>query len=423
MAPMLSSGAHTLFRPVLTPSKPATTVTLNDFVKGHTAGYDVLRLRSHQSHCNRSSFRSNSPKMDKKPISGPLTLSVEQQKFLADNNYLYAQDSNAYLLLPKLSAVDNNIAVTNLVLDSPPTQLQLDRCVNSAIIVHRVWDEKLARFRNISNTETDTKLYEQLVAYQRYRSEKQDDFVLLLQLSYSSKYQVHCSTGYILGSTFYKHKLTVAGKYVKGNFSDFDQADYKNLCADPSYEVVYSDPNNNSDNYIIHQNIVTRHWHQAIAHFNTDTMTMSMLTQSDIDLCKRLYYDIDHTVMNTLGITYHCLVTQELNGINYDGYDSDPYDEVDVATSSQLNVFIFVPYASQVPADIKACLDGYLATLSPYTEDGFKPTVKHDTRPTRPRSINTYRYLLTSYEVVNPTGAWLDLDYVSKLENVVHLNI
>ena len=373
MAPVPSSDAtcwrqHNMFRPVLATSTPVTTVTINDFVKGHTAGYNVLRLRSHQSHGNRSTFRSNSPKADKKPISGPLTLSVEQQKFLADNDYLYAQDSNAYLLLPKLSDVINDINSDSN--SGPPIQLQLDRCVNSATIVHRVWDEKLARFRNINNT--DTKLYEQLLAYQRYRDEKQDKLILLLQIS---KYQVHCPTGYILGSIFYKDKLTVAGKYVNGDFSTLDQADYKNLCADPSYEVVYNDPNNSDNKYIIRQNIVTRHWHQAIAHFNTNTMTMSMLTQSDIDLCKRLYYDIDHTVMNTLGITYHCLVTQELEGVNYDGYDSDPYDELDVTTSNQLNVFIFVPYVSQVPTDTKACLNSYLATLSPYTENGSKPTV------------------------------------------------
>ena len=125
----------------------------------------------------------------------------------------------------------------------------------------------------------------------------------------NTKYQVHCSTGYVLGGGITREILTVAGKHVNGNFTGLDQSDYAKLCNNPGYKVVYIDPITGEE-YLIYLNIVTRRRNVAIAGFNTDNMTMTMLTLLEIDLCKRLHYTIDHSFMDTVGITYHCIVTQ-----------------------------------------------------------------------------------------------------------------
>lgn len=324
--------------------------------------------------------------------------------------------------------------------------------MNSAIIVRQVWDDRLSRFRNIH--ETDIALYETLVAYQHHREQKWLDQansqsnsrsngqrctrlekpVIIMQLSSPTKCQVHCSTGLVLGSIFQRHLLTVSAKYVGGKISKLEQADYAKLCNDVNYAVVHTVANSHSvngiinnndsdDKYTIHMNIVTRHWHQAVAHFETDTMSMTVLMPIDIAVCNSLHYSFDHSFMNTPGITYHCRVTQHLEGINYDGYDSDPYDEVEVSTSNQLNVFMFAAYATAPPTDLKSYLIEKLLVLSPHSESTGTPTVVNDTRPSHPRDISRFHYTLNSYSVINPTGPRIDQAQLAGLTNIIQLNL
>jgi len=94
-----------------------------------------------------------------------------------------------------------------------------------------------------------------------------------------------------------------------------------------------------------------------------------------------------------------------------------------VVTSNRLNILIFVPHAKEVPNNIKEILTSRLAELSPRSEAYFDNEIVRDKRPSHPRSIDNYRYLLDHYQVANSTGAWVSSDYLSQLDNLIRLNI
>jgi len=203
--------------------------------------------------------------------------------------------------------------------------------------------------------------------------------------SFYDFYENHGSNYYIVDATVDNGKLVPIT----------DELDIKMLFN--NYDLVLYDKDKN---YIRFDNVIIDYLANKAIGSLTNELTsgvISPLSQDGIDTCRCHNLDIDHEFLNTPGITFHVLVSENLSGNDYSGYDSDPGNlTTGVEYRNNYHLEFFFPHMTNIPDDYDDMIGSRVHTWGGYNEH------RHTGLDTdHPRHVTDQTLVINDIHIVN----------------------